>query len=127
MRILSKHMNANYKFTLRELGFSDAEIEQKCAPYINLKDGVFEIVYQSLLDWSRKQDDPTVGQLCKLLWYSVNYPQREGVCELKNQLKRERARNASESLSTASSEVENAVVGDPVKPSSCGTDKKGEE
>lgn len=114
IRILARHMGANWKFTLRDLGFTDAEIDQKCAAYLNLKDGVYEIVYQSLLQWSRKQDDATIGQLCTFLWSN---DQRDAVRELKNSLKKERARNVSESMSittpTAATAAENGVEFEP--------------
>lgn len=103
MRILSKYMDASWRFTLRELGFTDAEIDQKCCAFVNLKNGVFEIIYQSLLEWSRKQDDPTVGQLCTFLWRNQ---QKECVMQLENHLIRERTRNTSESLSTGETGTE---------------------
>lgn len=113
MRILSKHMGASWRFTLRELGFTNAAIDQKCSAYLNLKDGVFEIVYLSLLEWSRKNVDATVGQLCTFLWEKE---QRECVFELKNHLKRERKRNLSESSSTVENGVDvETTKDDPVK------------
>lgn len=93
MRYLSKHMGASWRFTLRELGFSEAEIDHKCSTYLNLREGVFEIIYSSLYEWNCKQD-ATVGQLCTFLW---EHDQKECVKELKNHMKKERTRNGSES------------------------------
>lgn len=96
MRFLSKHMGASWRFTLRALGFTEAEIDQRCSTYLNLREGVYEIIYSSLYDWSCKQGDATVGQLCTILWEN---DQKECVRELKNHLKKERTRNESESSS----------------------------
>lgn len=116
MRILSKHMGGNWRFTLRELGFTEAEIDQKCATYLNLNGGVYEIVYQSLLAWNRKNADATVGQLCTFLWEK---DQRECVSELKNQLKRERTKSVSESLSTTGFETTKRSTSTKDDPLSC--------
>lgn len=122
MRILSKHMGASWRFTLREMGFTDGAIDQKCSAYLNLKDGVFEIVYLSLLEWSRKNVDMTVGQLCTFLWAKE---QRECVLEFKNHLKRERKRNVLESSSTAENgiDVESTKKSTEDDPVLCDGDK----
>lgn len=107
LHILSRHMGSGWRFTLRQLGFTDAEIHHKCERFINLMNGVDEIIYQFLLEWSRNDDDATVGKLCTFLWKNR---ERECVCQLKNHLKIERAQKISESSSITENGVGIEIV-----------------
>lgn len=66
MDVVATHLGEGWRDIIRQLGFSDGQIEQMMEDhYVK---GVKEVIYQFLLDYSRNEDDATVGQLTRLLW-----------------------------------------------------------
>lgn len=86
MNLISEHMGENWRFTLRQLGYSDGQIDQKFEEYRNVK----ETIYRFLLDSSRN-DEITIGKLARIMWKESN--QRECVFILKEHMKTKAVKN----------------------------------
>lgn len=66
MDVISTHLGENWRSLFRNLGFSDGQIDQmKEDYYIN---GVKEVIYRLLLDYSRNNDDASLGHITKTMW-----------------------------------------------------------
>lgn len=66
MDVISTHLGENWRSLFRHLGFSDGQIDQmKEDYYIN---GVKEVIYRLLLDYSRNNDDASFGHITKIMW-----------------------------------------------------------
>lgn len=65
MDVISTHLGENWRCLFRSLGFSDGQIDQmKENYYIN---GVKEVIYRLLLDYSRNNDDASLGHITKIM------------------------------------------------------------
>lgn len=61
------HMNERWKTAIRQLNFSDGQIEQFVLDYHHL--GTKEVIYQLLLTWTQSNPgDATLGNLSTILW-----------------------------------------------------------
>lgn len=66
MDVISTHLGENWRCLFRSLGFSDGQIDQtKEDFYVN---GVKEVIYRLLLDYSRNNDDASLGHIVKIMW-----------------------------------------------------------
>lgn len=72
LREISRHLGEHWQFVMRDLGFSDALIYQFRVDYM-LDGGIQEVIYQLLLDWTRNDDNPTLGKITKALWKLEHY------------------------------------------------------
>lgn len=64
---VSTHMDEGWRDVLRALNYSDGQISQFYENHS--KDGVKEVIYQCLLDWTRiEPDDATLSKLSQVLW-----------------------------------------------------------
>lgn len=66
MDVISSHLGENWRFLFRNLEFSDGQIDQMKEDY-NVN-GVKEVIYRLLLDYSRNNDDACLGHITKLMW-----------------------------------------------------------
>ncbi|XP_037036042.1 protein immune deficiency [Bradysia coprophila] len=82
MDVISTHLGENWRGLFRHLGFSDGQIDQMKEDYH--PNGVKEVIYRLLLDYSRNNDDASLGHLTKLMW-KLGY--RECVAILKRHWK----------------------------------------
>lgn len=71
MRIASKYIDGNWRMVCRSLGLSDPEINQLKEQYFHIH--IDEVIYQLLLRWERKSDDPSLGKLSTILWENQNF------------------------------------------------------
>lgn len=78
MDVISTHLGEGWRDVVRQLGFSDGQIGQLYEE--NYAKGIKEVIYQFLLDYSRNDDDASLGHISRLLWRSG---QRECVYILK--------------------------------------------
>lgn len=67
MDVISTHLGENWRFLFRNhLGFTDGQIDQmKENFYIN---GVKEVIYRLLLDYSRNNDHASLGHITTIMW-----------------------------------------------------------
>lgn len=64
MITVSRHLGYEWKHFARTLEYSEGQIEAfECD-----NDTLSESIYQFVLDWSRNDDDPTLGKMVNLLW-----------------------------------------------------------
>lgn len=64
--VIATHLGEGWRDIVRQLGFSDGQIEQMMEDhYVK---GVKEVIYQFLLDFSRNEDNATIGYITRLLW-----------------------------------------------------------
>lgn len=64
MITVSRHLGYEWKNFARTLEYSEGQIEAfECD-----NDTLSESIYQFILDWSRNDDDPTLGKMVNLLW-----------------------------------------------------------
>lgn len=64
MIAISRHLGYEWKQFARVLEYSEGQIEAfECD-----NDTLSERIYQFILDWSRNDDEPTLGKMVKLLW-----------------------------------------------------------
>lgn len=82
MNIVATHLGEGWRDVVRHLGFSDGQIEQMYEE--NHAKGIKEVIYQFLLDYSRNEDDASLGHLSRVLWKCGN---RECVYILKEHWK----------------------------------------
>lgn len=66
MDVVSTHLGESWRSLFRHLGFSDGQIDQMKEDYQS--NGVKEAIYRLLLDYSRNNDDASLGHLTKLMW-----------------------------------------------------------
>lgn len=64
--VISTHLGEGWRNVIRELGFSDGRIEQMYEE--NQVKGIKEVIYQFLLEFSRNDDNGTLGNVSRLLW-----------------------------------------------------------
>lgn len=75
---IATHMNESWRDAIRELDYSDGQIEQGYADYHD--SGIKEVIYQLLLSWSQKEPEKaTLGYISNILW---NNDQRDVVQRL---------------------------------------------
>ncbi|XP_062544379.1 protein immune deficiency [Armigeres subalbatus] len=68
MIAISRHLGYEWKQFARTLEYSEGQIEAfECD-----NDTLSERIYQFILDWSRNDDEPTLGKMVKLLWEHVH-------------------------------------------------------
>jgi len=66
MDVISTHLGKDWRFLFRNLGYSDGQIEETTIDFhVN---GVKEIIYRLLLDYSRNHDDASLGHITKTMW-----------------------------------------------------------
>lgn len=64
---IAKHMNESWKDTIRQLNYSEGQIEQYYLDYIKIS--TKEVIFQLLLDWTQnKPEEATIGSLSSILW-----------------------------------------------------------
>lgn len=64
---VATHMNESWKDAIRQLNYSEGQIEQFYLDYREIS--TKEVIFQLLLDWSRnKPEEATIGTLCSILW-----------------------------------------------------------
>lgn len=68
MDVISTHLGEGWRDVVRQLHFSDGQIEQMYEE--NYAKGIKEVIYQFLLDYSRNDDDANLGHISRLLWRS---------------------------------------------------------
>lgn len=78
MDVISTHLGENWRVLFRSLEYSDGQIDQM--NYDFHIDGVKEVIYRLLLDYSRNHDDASLGHITKVMW-KLNF--RECVQKLK--------------------------------------------
>lgn len=66
MDVVSTHLGESWRSLFRHLGFSDGQIDQMKEDYQS--NGVKEAIYRLLLDYSRNNDDASLGHLTILMW-----------------------------------------------------------
>lgn len=66
MDIVSTHLGEGWRDIIRLLGFSEGQIEQMYED--NYPRGIKEVIYGFLLDYSRNEEQASVGHLTRLLW-----------------------------------------------------------
>lgn len=66
MDIVSTHLGEGWRDVIRLLGFSEGQIEQLFED--NYARGIKEVIYGFLLDYSRNDEQASVGHLTRLLW-----------------------------------------------------------
>lgn len=87
--VIATHLK-NWKGVARKIGYSDGQIEHFILDfYVN---GTKEVIYQMLLDWSRNNDDATLGTVTRVLWSQNN---QETVYHLKEVWKKIRLQNSN--------------------------------
>ncbi|XP_058124641.1 protein immune deficiency [Anopheles ziemanni] len=62
--VISRHLGYEWKRFARRLEYSDGQIDAFEADHPTLS----EQIYHFVLDWTRNDDDPTLGRLVTLLW-----------------------------------------------------------
>lgn len=68
MITISRHLGYEWKHFARVLEYSEGEIEAfECD-----NDTLSERIYQFILDWSRNDDEPTLGKMVNLLWQHLH-------------------------------------------------------
>ncbi len=66
MDVISTHLGENWRSLFRALDFSDGQIDQmKEDYYIN---GVKEVIYRLLLDYSRNNELASLGHITRTMW-----------------------------------------------------------
>lgn len=70
MDVVSTHLGQGWRDVARHLGFSDGQIEQLFEE--NHPKGIKEVIYQFLLDYSRNDDNASLGHLTRILWKNGN-------------------------------------------------------
>lgn len=71
MKIASKYIKQNWRMVFRNLGLSDPEINQVIKQYFHIS--MRKVIYQLLLCWKSNDDDPSLGELCTILWKNKNF------------------------------------------------------
>lgn len=66
---ISTHLGEGWKDIMRTLKFSDGQIHQAIVDH-TIDGGVKEVIYQLLLDWSRNDEEATLGRITEILWRS---------------------------------------------------------
>uniref|UniRef100_A0A8D8AYC4 (northern house mosquito) hypothetical protein n=1 Tax=Culex pipiens TaxID=7175 RepID=A0A8D8AYC4_CULPI len=89
MDTISRHLGYEWKAFARTLDYSEGQIEAFECDHKTLA----EQIYQFVLDWSRNDDNPTLGRMVELLWENKH---KETVYRMKV-LWKERRRNAANS------------------------------
>lgn len=83
MITISRHLGYEWKHFARTLEYSEGQIEAfECD-----NDTLTETIYQFILDWSRNDDEPTLGKMVKLLW---EHKHKETVYHMKLMWKKRR-------------------------------------
>lgn len=83
MDVISTHLGENWRYLFRSLGYSDGQIDQTNEDWRNTN-GVKEVIYRLLLDYSRNNDNASLGHITKVMW---KHGFRECVEILKNHWK----------------------------------------
>lgn len=66
---IATHMNESWKDTIRQLNYSEGQIDQFYLDHIQL--GLKEVIFQLLLSWSQNETkEATIGKLISILWNS---------------------------------------------------------
>lgn len=65
MNIISTNLGKNWKNFIRQLGYTDARIDQLLITHLNR---VSEVIYQCLRDWNESTANATLGCISTLLW-----------------------------------------------------------
>lgn len=87
--VIATHLK-NWKVIARKMGYSEGQIEHFILDfYVN---GTKEVIYQMLLDWSRNNDDATLGTITRVLWSLNN---QETVYHLKEVWKKLRLQTSN--------------------------------
>lgn len=64
---IATHMNESWKDTIRQLDYSEGQIEQFYLDHNQL--GLKEVIFQLLLSWSQNESkEATIGKLSSILW-----------------------------------------------------------
>lgn len=71
MRIAAKYIGENWRMVFRDLEIPDALIAQIKEQYFHIN--VEEVIYQLLLKWKGRNDDPSIGKLSTILWKNESY------------------------------------------------------
>lgn len=87
MDLLARHLGYEWKAFARTLDYSEGQIEAFECDHKTLT----EQIYHFVLDWSRNDDNPTLGRMVELLWENKH---KETVYRMKV-LWKERRRNAA--------------------------------
>lgn len=66
MDVISTHLGENWRTLFRSLNYSDGQIDQMKEDYYI--SGVKEVIYRLLLDYSRNNDDASLGHITKAMW-----------------------------------------------------------
>ncbi|XP_053663133.1 protein immune deficiency [Anopheles marshallii] len=85
---VSRHLGYGWKSFARKLEYSEGQIDAFEADNSTLA----EQIYSFVLDWTRNDDDPTLGRLVSLLWDNKH---KETVYYIKQVWKQRKADNAS--------------------------------
>jgi len=67
MDVISTHLGENWRFVFRTLGYSDGQIDQMYEDH-HRGNGVKEVIYRLLLDYSRNNDDASLGHITRIMW-----------------------------------------------------------
>lgn len=66
MDVISTHLGKNWSDLFRGLNYSDGQIDQATLDFHVI--GVKEIIYRLLLDYSRNNEDASLGHITKIMW-----------------------------------------------------------
>ncbi|XP_055838774.1 protein immune deficiency [Episyrphus balteatus] len=71
MVVISTHLGEGWKNVLRDLGYTDGQIEQSIIDN-QIQGGVKEVIYQLLLGWTNnaEEGEATLGLITQILWKS---------------------------------------------------------
>lgn len=80
---IAEHMNESWKDTMRELNFSDGQIEQCVLDHHHM--GTKEVIYQLLLSWTQSNpENANFATLCTTLWNNNQQDSVKRLSEKKN-------------------------------------------
>lgn len=69
---ISKHLGEGWQDVMRQLKFSDGQIHQATVDF-QVDGGIREVIYQLLLDWTRNEENATLGEITTILWNSGHH------------------------------------------------------
>lgn len=80
---IATHMNESWKDTIRQLNYSEGQIEQFYLDYKEIS--TKEVIFQLLLDWTQnKPEEATIGTLSSILWDNSQQDVVKRLSERKN-------------------------------------------